>query len=429
MPIVTSNGVALDVGEDMHIAESVQANDDDEEEGVEDQMPVTRSRRVMRSSKPGPVTTSARSPRRSRRQAEDESSEYDAAVEEPEEEEEMSASDGSASPQKVTQQSDVSSTGRRSGRLAKKSKATRRSRAAPLDSEDLDPEELAEEAADLKASRAKKRRTSAILYDEPNLRRRNNKVDYRLFKPENAAHFAEDDDPPEQTTGAMRKKRGGGNWRSLYSTYGPFGGGGLAPVFPGPEGAVVIGGPGAAGDSDSSDDELGQLAVRPVGAAVGITPTSALPMSLFAQTVNVDTSLALPNHGKSKDKKALADADPLGVDEKVNFEGVGGLDGHINQLKEMVILPLLYPEVFQRFNVTPPRGVLFHGPPGTGKTLLARALASSVSAGGQKINFYMRKGADTLSKYVGEAERQLRVLFEEARKCQPSIIFFDEIDG
>jgi len=90
---------------------------------------------------------------------------------------------------------------------------------------------------------------------------------------------------------------------------------------------------------------------------------------------------------------------------------------------------LLYPEVFQQFKLTPPRGVLFHGPPGTGKTLLARALASSVSSQSKKVTFYMRKGADALSKWVGEAERQLRLLFEEARKNQPSIIFFDEIDG
>ncbi|KAK9474053.1 P-loop containing nucleoside triphosphate hydrolase protein [Dipodascopsis tothii] len=113
----------------------------------------------------------------------------------------------------------------------------------------------------------------------------------------------------------------------------------------------------------------------------------------------------------------------------VDFSAVGGLDGHINQLKEMIMLPLLYPEIFMRFKVTPPRGVLFHGPPGTGKTLLARALASSCSSSGQKVSFYMRKGADALSKWVGEAERQLRLLFEEARNTQPSIIFFDEIDG
>ena len=95
----------------------------------------------------------------------------------------------------------------------------------------------------------------------------------------------------------------------------------------------------------------------------------------------------------------------------------------------MVALPLLYPELFQQFGITPPRGVLFHGPPGTGKTLLARALAASCSTGNTKIAFFMRKGADVLSKWVGEAERQLRMLFEEARAAQPSIIFFDEIDG
>ncbi|RPD55097.1 AAA-domain-containing protein [Lentinus tigrinus ALCF2SS1-7] len=134
------------------------------------------------------------------------------------------------------------------------------------------------------------------------------------------------------------------------------------------------------------------------------------------------------NLGKVGDA-ALADADPLGVNQNVTFDEVGGLDDHINSLKEMTLLPLLYPEVFQRFNLTPPRGVLFHGPPGTGKTLLARALAASCRSNGKGISFFMRKGADCLSKWVGEAERQLRLLFEEARNQQPSIIFFDEIDG
>ncbi|KPV78316.1 uncharacterized protein RHOBADRAFT_32969, partial [Rhodotorula graminis WP1] len=135
------------------------------------------------------------------------------------------------------------------------------------------------------------------------------------------------------------------------------------------------------------------------------------------------------NLGKVQNAAALADTDPLGVPSSISFDSVGGLGGHIQQLKEMVSLPLLYPEVFERFNMTPPRGVLFHGPPGTGKTLLARALAASCSTDGRKISFFMRKGADCLSKWVGEAERQLRLLFDEAKACQPSIIFFDEIDG
>lgn len=86
--------------------------------------------------------------------------------------------------------------------------------------------------------------------------------------------------------------------------------------------------------------------------------------------------------------------------------------------------------MFDKFKVAPPRGVLFHGPPGTGKTLVARALANECSPeGGRKVAFFMRKGADCLSKWVGESERQLRLLFNEAYTMRPSIIFFDEIDG
>ncbi|KAH0839530.1 AAA-domain-containing protein [Lanmaoa asiatica] len=161
----------------------------------------------------------------------------------------------------------------------------------------------------------------------------------------------------------------------------------------------------------------GLMGAGAVGAGAGLLPGE---LAAVAGTPS--------NLGKIGDS-VLADADPLGVSQNVTFNEVGGLDEHIHSLKEMTILPLLYPEVFQRFNLTPPRGVLFHGPPGTGKTLLARALAASSRANGKGISFFMRKGADCLSKWVGEAERQLRLLFEEARNCQPSIIFFDEIDG
>ncbi|EIE21008.1 putative 26S proteasome regulatory complex, ATPase RPT2 [Coccomyxa subellipsoidea C-169] len=119
----------------------------------------------------------------------------------------------------------------------------------------------------------------------------------------------------------------------------------------------------------------------------------------------------------------------LQVDLSVSFDQVGGLDHYIRALKEMVFLPLVYPELFERFHISPPRGVLFYGPPGTGKTLVARALAATASRAGRKVAFFMRKGADVLSKWVGEAERQLRMLFEEAQRQQPAIIFFDEIDG
>lgn len=293
----------------------------------------------------------------------------------------------------------------------------------------LDADELAEEAQELQTSKRRRlnRRADGVIYDAaPKLRNRaRNTVDYRLIRPEQNAIF-DDDEAAAPAAEKSRSKGGRSTYRSLFSNQGPFGGGLEAGMGPGAVGGI---------DSDSSDDEV-QKMPRPMGGAVGMTPTTATaPGFGFPQTHNADPQQASgagggpANLGKVKDKKALADADPLGVDPNVTFDGVGGLDDHINKLKEMVMLPLLYPEVFQRFKITPPRGVLFHGPPGTGKTLLARALASSVSSQGQKVTFYMRKGADALSKWVGEAERQLRLLFEEARKTQPSIIFFDEIDG
>ncbi|XP_038567961.1 ATPase family AAA domain-containing protein 2-like isoform X2 [Micropterus salmoides] len=126
---------------------------------------------------------------------------------------------------------------------------------------------------------------------------------------------------------------------------------------------------------------------------------------------------------------SLADVDPMHIDKTVRFESIGGLSRHISALKEMVVFPLLYPEVFERFKIQPPRGCLFYGPPGTGKTLVARALANECSQGERKVSFFMRKGADCLSKWVGESERQLRLLFDQAYQMRPSIIFFDEIDG
>uniref|UniRef100_A0A4W4E7Z9 ATPase family AAA domain-containing protein 2 n=1 Tax=Electrophorus electricus TaxID=8005 RepID=A0A4W4E7Z9_ELEEL len=126
---------------------------------------------------------------------------------------------------------------------------------------------------------------------------------------------------------------------------------------------------------------------------------------------------------------SLADVDPMRLDHTVRFDSIGGLSRHISALKEMVVFPLLYPEVFERFKIQPPRGCLFYGPPGTGKTLVARALANECSQGDKKVAFFMRKGADCLSKWVGESERQLRLLFDQAYQMRPSIIFFDEIDG
>ena len=136
-----------------------------------------------------------------------------------------------------------------------------------------------------------------------------------------------------------------------------------------------------------------------------------------------------PSAAQNGGAEVNAEITPIAVDPTLTFDAVGGLDKYVDALKEMVFLPLLYPEVFARFKMSPPRGVLLYGAPGTGKTLIARALAASCSRAGSEVAFFMRKGADVLSKWVGESERQLRLLFEEAQKRQPAIIFFDELDG
>ena len=183
-----------------------------------------------------------------------------------------------------------------------------------------------------------------------------------------------------------------------------------------------------------SDDDVGITPLRRGrsggdAAPRGQDPYHALVAGLMAGKGGDEPGgMGLPGVAAAQ-KPANADIAPMEVDESVGFDMVGGLDSHVAKLKEMVFLPLLYPEVFDLYNVTPPRGVLFYGPPGTGKTLCARALAAGASRGGKKVSFFMRKGADVLSKWVGEAERQLRALFQEAQRLQPSIIFFDEIDG
>jgi ATPase family AAA domain-containing protein 2 len=118
--------------------------------------------------------------------------------------------------------------------------------------------------------------------------------------------------------------------------------------------------------------------------------------------------------GEHHNDRALKDIQPVELDGSIMFSSVGGLDGHVRCLREMVLFPLMYPQVFEKFGTQPPKGVLFHGPPGTGKTLLARALANECSVkGGQKVSFFMRKGADCLKKWVGESERNIKLLFQQ----------------
>jgi transitional endoplasmic reticulum ATPase len=108
----------------------------------------------------------------------------------------------------------------------------------------------------------------------------------------------------------------------------------------------------------------------------------------------------------------------------VSMEDVGNMDAIKQELTETVVWPLMYPDTFDRLGVTPVRGVLLYGPPGCGKTFIVKALVHDAHA-----NFLSVKGAELLSKWVGESERSVRELFRRARGAAPALIFFDEIDA
>ena len=108
----------------------------------------------------------------------------------------------------------------------------------------------------------------------------------------------------------------------------------------------------------------------------------------------------------------------------VNYDDVGGMGDTIEQLREMVELPLRYPELFTRLGVDPPKGVLLHGSPGTGKTRLAQAVANESDA-----EFFTINGPEIMGSAYGESEKKLREVFEEATRVAPAIIFIDEIDS
>ena len=108
----------------------------------------------------------------------------------------------------------------------------------------------------------------------------------------------------------------------------------------------------------------------------------------------------------------------------VTWADVGGLDEVKKELHEAVELPLEDPGSFTRLGIKPPRGVLLFGAPGTGKTLLARAIATE-----SKANFISIKGPEIMSKWVGESEKAVRMIFKKAKQVSPSIVFLDELDA
>jgi transitional endoplasmic reticulum ATPase len=108
----------------------------------------------------------------------------------------------------------------------------------------------------------------------------------------------------------------------------------------------------------------------------------------------------------------------------VAYEDIGGLERELEQVREMIELPMRHPELFGRLGIDPPKGVLLHGPPGTGKTLIAKAVANEIDA-----SFHTISGPEIMSKYYGESEEKLREIFEEAEESAPAIVFVDELDS
>ena len=142
------------------------------------------------------------------------------------------------------------------------------------------------------------------------------------------------------------------------------------------------------------------------------------------------------------EKLPKSEAEELVLEEvpDISYEDIGGLDKEIEQVRDAVELPFLYPELFAEHKLSPPKGVLLYGPPGCGKTLIAKAVAHSIArklghlTGKELRSFFLHvKGPELLNKYVGESERQVREVFKKAKERaaagNPVIVFFDEMDA
>ncbi len=112
------------------------------------------------------------------------------------------------------------------------------------------------------------------------------------------------------------------------------------------------------------------------------------------------------------------------AEARLTYEDIGGLGDQVRRIREMIELPLRFPQVFARLGIDPPKGVLLHGPPGCGKTLIAKVIANEADAA-----FLHLSGPEIMHKFYGESEAHLRSVFEKAKKSAPSILFLDELDA
>merc|ERR1719395_375355 len=129
-------------------------------------------------------------------------------------------------------------------------------------------------------------------------------------------------------------------------------------------------------------------------------------------------------------KYALGVSNPSSLREtvvevpNVTWDDIGGLEKVKRELKELVQYPVEHPEKFEKYGMSPSKGILFYGPPGCGKTLLAKAVANECQA-----NFLSIKGPELLTMWFGESEANVREVFDKARQSAPCVLFFDELDS
>jgi transitional endoplasmic reticulum ATPase len=166
---------------------------------------------------------------------------------------------------------------------------------------------------------------------------------------------------------------------------------------------------------DNMPPQLAQMLAAPAFALteIRLTVVSTTPKGI----VHIDEATEVELRAEFAEAGEARRAD-------VTYDDIGGMSETIRQLREMVELPLRYPELFTRLGVDPPRGVLLHGPPGTGKTRLARAVANESEA-----EFFVINGPEIMGSAYGESEKKLREIFEKATKAAPSILFIDEVDS
>lgn len=157
-----------------------------------------------------------------------------------------------------------------------------------------------------------------------------------------------------------------------------------------------------------------------VSAPMDLTETQLAPgtnVALNQQTFSIAEVLPMLEEPEVSALELIESTD-------VTYDQIGGLGDQLREIREVVELPLIKPEIFERIGIEPPKGALLYGPPGTGKTMIAKAVANKTNA-----TFIRVVGSELVQKYIGDGAKMVHELFEMAQKKAPSIIFIDEVDS